>query len=174
MIATTRNWKGNVRHLSAGLILLAVACGHDGGPVPIDGGSYVLTSSSEGPPPVVVYRLIDAADGSTRTNYVIADKVTFVRGTGHVVRDITSSQVVETPGSPAQTMSASGQDNGDWSQSGDRVVISWHYWYGGQQSTIVDTLQAVNGQLKGHWLRSQCSGCGSSVLDVTYVRDATH
>ena len=153
------------------LIVVAIACGRDDGPVPIDGGSYVLTSSSEGPPPVLVHKVTDPNDGSTVTDYTVAQRITFERGTARAVRDFTSNHITTIPGTRPDTFSGTGQTHGSWVQSGNTITIGWEYDFGQWPSTVVDTLQLVNGQLHAHWSRQGCAECGAQGVDVTYVRD---
>ena len=164
-----------MRCLPIALLVAAIACGNDStDPRPVDGGAYDLTSTSDGPPPVMINRLTDPANGNTRTDSLIADRITFVRGTGQVLRDLTSSQTLGTPGSPAQTFSGTIRNYGDWLQSRDKVVISWHLGYPGMQSTVVDTLRLVHGELHGRIVRQVCADCAPGTpLDLVYVRGAS-
>lgn len=163
-----------MRRLSICVVLSIIACGHDGvSPLSrVDGGTFDLTSSSEGPPPVVVNRFTDAANGSVHTDYMISERISFPSGSGRARSDFTSSQVVVTPGMPVQTFTGTGQSNGTWSQDGNKVVISWQYYNGGTQATIVDTLELRNGNLVNHWPRQGCGECSPQAVDVTYVRGA--
>lgn len=155
------------------LIVLAVACGGNDGPVPIDGGSYVLTNSSEGSPPVLVHKVTDPNDGSTTTDYVIAERITFEPGMSRAVRDFTASHIRAVPGTRPDTFSGTGQHHGNWMQSGNTVLINWDYEFGQYPSAVVDTLHLVNGELREHWSRQGCAECGGQGVDVTYVRDRT-
>jgi hypothetical protein len=167
-----------MRTLAVGFMLFAVACehgpGHASGPMsPVDGGIYGLTGTSEGPPPVLINRVTDPADGSTRTDYLIGDRITFVYGSGRALRELTSSEVLARPGFPTESSSGTNEFSGVWSPVGDKAVVRWEIAMPGFPTTFVDTMELVDGQLRGHVPRLVCAQCTPGTrLDLIYVRGA--
>jgi hypothetical protein len=166
-----------MRRVAIGLMLFTLGCVHDAshesGPLsPVDGGIYGLVSTSDGGLPVVLDRSVEPTDGSTLTQYLIAERITFVYGSGRVLRDITSSQVSTSPDGPPETHTGTLEQSGIWSQVGDKVIITTAVGFPGSEVLTLDTLSLVNGELHGHMLRPSCAGCGST-LEVVFVRGAT-